>query len=165
MLKDWGRAGLIASMTMVLCGVVFPVILLAFGQLLFEDRAQGSIVERSEEPIGSELIAQPFVSDNYFHGRPSAVDQLTGQSGGDNLAESHPDRVAYDPSSPGATETSASGLDPHISVKHALNQVNRIATARQLEPGAVKELIHDVSKDESFVNVLLLNLRLDETAE
>ncbi|MCT4776027.1 MULTISPECIES: potassium-transporting ATPase subunit C [Exiguobacterium] len=165
MRKEWGQAGIVAGLTTVLCGVLFPSFLLVTGQLFFDDRAQGSLVEREGEWVGSMLIAQPFTSDNYFHGRPSAVDQLTGQSGGDNLAESHPDRPAYDSTMPGAVETSGSGLDPHISLEHATAQVERVAEARGLQPDAVRAVIEDVSNGGTYVNVLRLNLQLDESGQ
>ncbi|MFP3393682.1 potassium-transporting ATPase subunit C, partial [Brevibacillus sp. SIMBA_076] len=92
---------------------------------------------------------QPFVSEGYFHGRPTAVDQLTGQSGGDNMAESNPDRPEHDPKLPGAIETSGSGLDPHISIEHAMSQVERISETRSLDEREVEAIIRETADGES----------------
>ena len=156
------QAGIVASLTMVMCGVGFPLAMTVAGQALFPSQAQGSLIERDGERIGSKWIAQPFASDGYFHGRPTAVDQLTGQSGGDNLAESNVDRPQHDPSLPGAIETSGSGLDPHISMAHAMSQVDRISDARSMATAEVEAVIEETADGEPYVNVLLMNLALDE---
>jgi K+-transporting ATPase ATPase C chain len=156
------QAGIVVGLTMVLCGVAYPLALTVAGQALFPSQAEGSLIERDGEQIGSKWIAQPFVSEDYFHGRPTAVDQLTGQSGGDNMAESNPDRPKHNPELPGAIETSGSGLDPHISMEHAMSQVNRISDARSMATAEVEAVIQDTSDGESYVNVLMMNLALDE---
>ena len=156
------QAGIVVSLTMVLCGVAFPLALTVAGQALFPSQAEGSLIERDGEQVGSKWIAQPFVSEGYFHGRPTAVDQLTGQSGGDNMAESNPDRPEHDPGLPGAIETSGSGLDPHISIEHAMSQVTRISETRSLDESAVEAIIRETADGESYVNVLMMNLSLDE---
>ncbi|MGI1820875.1 potassium-transporting ATPase subunit C [Exiguobacterium sp. TRN 1102] len=156
------QAGIVVSLTMVLCGVAYPLALTVAGQALFPSQAEGSLIERDGEQIGSKWIAQPFVSEGYFHGRPTAVDQLTGQSGGDNMAESNPDRPKHNPELPRAIETSGSGLDPHISMEHAMSQVNRISDARSMATAEVEAVIQDTADGESYVNVLMMNLALDE---
>jgi K+-transporting ATPase ATPase C chain len=156
------QAGIVASLTMVMCGVGFPLAMTVAGQTLFPSQAQGSLIERDGERIGSKWIAQPFASDGYFHGRPTAVDQLTGQSGGDNMAESNPDRPKHDPELPGAIETSGSGLDPHISMEHAMSQVERISDARSVAADDIEKVIRETADGEPYVNVLMMNLALDE---
>ena len=156
------QAGIVVSLTMVLCGVAYPLVLTVAGQALFPSQAEGSLIERDGEQIGSKWIAQPFVSEGYFHGRPTAVDQLTGQSGGDNMAESNPDRPDHNSELPGAIETSGSGLDPHISIEHAMSQVTRISETRSLDESAVEAIIRETADGESYVNVLMMNLSLDE---
>ena len=156
------QAGIVVSLTMILCGVAYPLALTVAGQALFPNQAEGSLIERDNEQVGSKWIAQPFVSEGYFHGRPTAVDQLTGQSGGDNMAESNPDRPKHDPELAGAIETSGSGLDPHISIEHAMSQVDRISDARSMATAEVEGVIQDTADGESYVNVLMMNLALDE---
>ncbi len=158
-----------------LCGVVFPALLTLFGQILVPDKAAGSLVQENGKFIGSELIAQPFTSKQYFHGRPSAVDQLAGSSAGDNLAASNPElgtKIAAlqkqnreDGASlpDDALVTSGSGFDPHISVAYALDQAKRIATARDLSHDEVRKLITKEAGTHDYVNVLLLNLALDRS--
>ncbi|OIN65836.1 ATPase [Exiguobacterium sp. KRL4] len=158
-----------------LCGIVFPALLTLFGQLLVPDKAEGSLLQQNGKFIGSELIAQPFTSKQYFHGRPSAVDQLAGASAGDNLAASNPElgtkmmelekqnnldgRSLPDD----ARVTSGSGFDPHISLDYARAQVNRIATERDLARDEVRRLIDQEAGNHEYVNVLLLNLALDRS--
>lgn len=158
-----------------LCGIVFPALLTLFGQLLVPDKAEGSLVQENGKFIGSELIAQPFTSKQYFHGRPSAVDQLAGASAGDNLAASNPElgtkmaelqkQNQVDGASlpDDALVTSGSGFDPHISVDYALVQAKRIATARDLSREEVRKLITKEAGIHDYVNVLRLNLALDRS--
>ena len=158
-----------------LCGIVFPALLTLFGQLLVPDKAEGSLIQENGKFIGSELIAQPFTSKQYFHGRPSAVDQLAGASAGDNLAASNPElgtqmaefekqRQLDGASLPDdARVTSGSGFDPHISLDYARAQVNRIATERDLSRDEVRQLIEQEAGNDAYVNVLLLNLALDRS--
>lgn len=158
-----------------LCGIVFPALLTLFGQLLVPDKAEGSLIQENGKFIGSELIAQPFTSKQYFHGRPSAVDQLAGASAGDNLAASNPElgtqmaefekqRQVDGASLPDdARVTSGSGFDPHISLDYARAQVKRIATERDLPSDEVRQLIDREAGNDAYVNVLLLNLALDRS--
>jgi len=158
-----------------LCGIVFPALLTLFGQILVPDKAAGSLVQENGKFIGSELIAQPFTSKQYFHGRPSAVDQLAGSSAGDNLAASNPElgtKIAALQKQnredgallpDDALVTSGSGFDPHISVAYALDQEKRIATARDLSRDEVRKLITKEAGTHDYVNVFLLNLALDRS--
>ncbi len=158
-----------------LCGIVFPALLTLFGQLLVPDKAAGSLLQQNGKFIGSELIAQPFTPKQYFHGRPSAVDQLAGASAGDNLAASNPELTTKineqqeqskedGRSLPDdARVTSGSGFDPHISLDYARAQVNRIATERDLSRDEVRRLIDQEAGNDAYVNVLLLNLALDRS--
>ncbi|MCT4779717.1 MULTISPECIES: potassium-transporting ATPase subunit C [Exiguobacterium] len=158
-----------------LCGIVFPALLTLFGQLLVPDKAEGSLLQQNGKFIGSELIAQPFTSKQYFHGRPSAVDQLAGASAGDNLAASNPElgtkmmelekqnKLVGRSLPDDARVTSGSGFDPHISLDYARAQVNRIATERDLARDEVRRLIDQEAGNHEYVNVLLLNLALDRS--
>ena len=172
----------------VLTAIVYPLVILAVGQVAFPFQARGSMMQNIEgQPIGSALIGQQFRTDRYFHGRPSTIRysqgkqaKPTGISGASNLAPSNPDllkRIVEQANSlrdesiePMAdlVYTSGSGLDPHISVKAAREQLDRVARARSVQPDEIKPLI-DRYTDGRFlgifgepgVNVLRLNYALD----
>lgn len=184
MKKDLITAFLMTVATTILLGLIYPLVITALAQVLFHDKANGQIITRSGEAIGSRIIAQPFTSAKYFHPRPSAAG--TGydaaNSGGTNLASTNQkliDRVRADaaalhqenPSQPIPVDlltTSASGLDPEISLAAAEFQIPRIARERGLSESAVRQLVqqHTSQRDlgllgEARVNVLELNLALD----
>jgi K+-transporting ATPase ATPase C chain len=169
-----------------LTGLAYPLALTGVANLLFPTQAAGSQISRDGKVVGSRLIGQSFVSDRYFHGRPSAA----GQSGYDASASSGSnlgplsrqllERVENDVAKlrkAGATEipadavtTSGSGLDPHISPAYAELQVGRVATARGVSADRVRALVVQDMEQPIFgvigeprVNVLLLNLALDRT--
>jgi len=171
----------------VLCGI-YPVVITAIGQLLFPHQANGSLIVGKDGTVyGSELIGQAFSDDQYFNSRPSAAG--TGydatSSGGTNLgptsqklrdsvkaavdAYRKQNGLAADAPVPAdAVTSSASGLDPDISVKNALLQIPRVAKARKLSVDDVTALVNKYTKGrdlgflgEPRVNVLELNLALD----
>ena len=169
----------------VLLGLIYPLVITGLAQVLFRNKANGQLLSRNGEVIGSRIIAQPFTSAKYFHPRPSAAG--TGydaaSSGGTNLAATNQkliDRVRADAASlqkenPGQPipvdllTTSASGLDPEISPAAAEFQVPRVARERGLAESAVHDLVrnHIQQRDlgllgEPRVNVLELNLAMDE---
>lgn len=166
-------------------GIVYPLVTTAIGQVAFNDAANGSLIERDGEVVGSSLVGQPFVDDAYFHPRPSAASYEEGTSGGSNLGPTSDalrdvvtERVAayrfaneLDDAVPvpvDAVTASASGLDPHISLANARLQVDRVAAERGLTAEVVEALVADNVDDRSFgvlgepgVNVVELNLALD----
>ncbi|MEO6468471.1 MAG: K(+)-transporting ATPase subunit C [Acidimicrobiia bacterium] len=177
----------ILLMLTVVTGILYPLAVLAIGQGVFADRADGSLVRRDGQVVGSSLLGQSFAKPRYFHPRPSAAgDGYDGAaSSASNLGPSNPDlaaavkdRVAQYKKENGlaadakvpvdAVTASGSGLDPDISVANARVQAARVATARGLDADAVRTLVDDHVNDrqlgvlgEESVNVLNLNLALD----
>jgi K+-transporting ATPase ATPase C chain len=173
----------------VITAVFYPLIIWITGQLIFPFQANGSILKNTEgKAIASALIGQPFTSDRYFWSRPSVVDYSTGKaagitgiSGASNLAPSNADltkliqnriqtlkQANIEPTAD-LVYSSGSGLDPHITVQAAKNQINRIAKVRQLDTNQVELLINQAIEDrflgifgEPGVNVVKLNLALDQ---
>ena len=93
------RANLwLLGLSLLLCCVIYPGILLVFGQTLFPSQADGSLIfDQAGKPIGSRLIAQPFTGDEYFQPRPSAVSYNAAASGASNWGANNyllRDRVA-----------------------------------------------------------------------
>ena len=172
--------------TMVLLGIVYPLVVTGIAQLLYPRQANGELIRRPDGTVvGSTLLGQPFTSAGYFHSRPSAAgpagyDPMA--SGGSNLGPTNKaliDRVAGSVQSlsgenPGASipvdlaTASGSGLDPHISPASAEFQVSRVARERGMKEDEVGALIakHTEQRQLGFlgeprVNVLELNLELD----
>jgi K+-transporting ATPase ATPase C chain len=168
-------------------GILYPLAVTGLAQALFPGQANGSLVERDGQILGSRLIGQPFDDPRYFWGRPSATSPFpynAASSSGSNLGPANPalmERIrariaALKAADPGnnlpipidLVTASASGLDPHISVAGALYQVPRIARARGLPEDEVRALVQTYTEDRWFgilgeprLNVLLLNLALD----
>jgi len=181
-------AFLMTIATTILLGLIYPLVITGLAQVLFRDKANGQIVARNGEAIGSRIIAQPFTSAKYFHPRPSNAGNGydAANSGGTNYAATNQkliDRVKADaatlqaenPGQPVPVDiitTSASGLDPEISPAAAEFQIPRVARTRGLSESRVRELVrqHIRERDlglfgEPRVNVLELNLALDELSE
>lgn len=176
----------VSALAVILCGL-YPGIVRALAHGLFSSRADGSLVVRGGEIRGSILIAQGFTGPGYFHPRPSAAGKGwdAGRSGGSNLGPLSKQlsgivrrRVADYRAENGlpagtlvpadAVTASASGLDPHISLKNALVQARRVAGARGLTETYVRAFIGERAEGRSLgflgeprVNVLALNLALD----
>ena len=188
MKKNLVTAFLMTIATTILLGLIYPLAVTGVAQLVFRDKANGQIVRRNGEVIGSRIIAQPFTSAKYFHPRPSFAGTNgydAANSGGTNYAPTNQkliDRVKADAASlqaenPGQPipvdliTTSASGLDPEISPAAAEFQVPRVARERGLAELTVRQLVerHTEQRDlglfgEPRVNVLELNLALDEVS-
>jgi K+-transporting ATPase ATPase C chain len=184
----WGTSVRFTIVTAVIFGLGYPLLMTGLAKVLFPRQAEGSLIVRNGQVIGSELIAQSFVSDKYFHPRPSAAGNGydATSSGGTNLAQSNaklPVRMqgdidklsAENPGKPVPIDMvtySASGLDPDITPDNAYFQAPRIAKARGLTEAAVRGLIDQHIKGRTLgllgeprVNVLDLNLALDDSAK
>ena len=161
----------------LLTGVVYPVVVTVAARLVFPNQASGSVISHNGNPVGSALLAQKFESDCYFWPRPSVGDYDTVPSGASNLgptSEALKKAIAERRAKFGADApvemltASGSGLDPHISPEAAVQQINRVANARNLNPERVGTLVKASMEPpqwgvfgEPRVNVLALNLRLD----
>ena len=177
---------LITVVTTVLFGLLYPLAVTGLGQLLFPSQANGGLIVKNGQIIGSHLIGQPFSSDSYFHGRPSAAgngyDPVSAGGGASNFGPTNRqlmDRVkgdveklhAENPGSPVPVDlvtTSGSGLDPDISPAAAEFQIVRVARARHVGEAELRSLVakHTVGRQlgvlgEPRVNVLELNVDLD----
>jgi len=152
----------------VATGLIYPLVVTGISQVVFHDQANGSLITKNGQVIGSKLIGQNFTDPKYFFGRPSATvsqsdptksDPYNAQnSAGSNLAPSNKvliDRVAKavaqirkDNNLPtdsmvpvDLVTTDFSGFDPDITEAGALTQVNHVAAARSLDPAKVRALV------------------------
>jgi potassium-transporting ATPase KdpC subunit len=169
MLREIRPAIVVLVALTLITGLAYPLAMTGIAEVIFPYQAQGSVIERNGQVVGSELIGQVFPSDKYFHGRPSATTMTdpndstktvpapynAQNSGGSNLGPSNKaliDRVQGDidtlkKENPSASvpidlvTTSASGLDPDISPEGALFQVPRVAKARNLPEDRVRALV------------------------
>jgi potassium-transporting ATPase KdpC subunit len=185
-MKNFKIAILMTVVTTVLFGLVYPLAVTGLAQLLFPAQANGSLIHRDGQVIGSQLLGQSFSSPAYFHSRPSSAG--TGydasQSASANLGPTNHqliDRIKSDveklqaenPSAPipiDLVTTSGSGLDPEISPAAAEFQVPRVARERGISEPHLRSLIssHTLGRQFGFlgeprVRVLELNLDLDAT--
>ena len=188
-MKSHIRAGMILFLLFtLLTGVVYPLVVTAISLIAFPHRANGSVVERNGQAVGSELIGQQFDDPHYFWGRLSATEKVpydAASSSGSNLGptnddllkklkerietirQAHPDQKGPIPVD--LVTASASGLDPHISPAAAEYQMARVAKARGLSEDVVRQLVASHTETRTLgllgeprVNVLELNLALDD---
>lgn len=166
----------------ILLGLIYPLAITGIAQVVFPQKANGSLIVKNGKVIGSKLIGQNFYEPKYFYPRPSAVNYNASASGASNLGPTSKklmkqveERIAKNkmqnskniPSD--AILTSASGLDPHISIKNAKLQIPRVSKIRNIPEAEIKKLINQCT-DHDFigiwgqrgVNVLRLNIALDE---
>lgn len=180
MKKYFITATLYTLITAVALGLVYPAIVTGIARIAFRDKADGQLLRRDGEIIGSRVIGQPFTGPGYFHSRPSAAGAGydASASSGSNLAPTNKsliDRVdaSVKQESNGTAipvdlvTASGSGLDPDISPAAAQYQIARVAHERNLPEAVVRKLVHDHITPRQFgllgeprVNVLELNLAL-----
>ena len=187
MLTQLRPAIVLFALLTILTGLVYPLVITGVAQAVFPRQANGSLIYRNGQPVGSGLIGQPFDDPKYFWGRLSATSPFpynAASSSGSNygplssaLTDAVKSRIdalkAADPANNqpipvDLVTASASGLDPHISVAAALFQVPRVARARGLSEDQVQALVTQFTIGRQFgilgeprVNVLKLNLALD----
>ncbi len=174
-------------------GLLYPLAVTGIVQAVFPFQANGSLIEKNTIVLGSKLIGQDFTGTQYFWGRPSTTSgspynafdpvTLTGSSGSNlgplsrSLFESLKSHVeSLQAADPGnnlsipidLVTSSASGLDPQISIEAAYYQAPRVARARGLSEQEVISLVNRYIEGRQFgflgearVNVLLLNIALD----
>jgi K+-transporting ATPase ATPase C chain len=171
----------------VLTGLVYPLVVTGIALLVFPAQANGSLIVRNGQTVGSALIGQQFTDPRYFWGRLSAtapVPYNAAASSGSNLGPANPalldevkariallkvaDPANTQPIPVDLVTSSGSGLDPDISVAAALYQIPRVARLRGLSETAVRTLVNQFTQGrqlgflgEPRVNVLELNLALD----
>jgi K+-transporting ATPase ATPase C chain len=183
MSRDTIRSLIALAAFTIICGVAFPLVVWGVGQVAFSGQADGSLVQAGGRVVGSSLIGQGWRGAQWFHGRPSAVTYDANGSGGSNLgpnsaalAAAVKERLAATAKENGVSvaqvpvdlvTTSASGLDPEISLQGALIQVDRVARARGLQRQRVEQLVRSHVEGSTLgflgsrrVNVLGLNLAL-----
>ena len=187
-LKETKSAVVVTLVLLVICCVIYPVFIFGAGELLFPNKAEGSLVLGADgKPIASTLLGQTFSADKYFNPRPSSAGQgydstsssgsnlgATSQTLHDNVkqrvadyrkANNLPDTQLV----PGdAVTASGSGLDPHISIKNAMFQLPRVAKARSMSEDDLKKMVDQYTDGRDFgilgepgVNIVKLNLALD----
>ena len=191
-MRDLKSSGIAVVVLTLVFGLAIPSLFTGFAQLAFSSQANGGLIKRNGQVVGSRLAAQAFTKPQYFHPRPSATSPPYNAGGTTfaNLGPTNPDlakavrqRAAAilkleRPYNPGLTihdipvdavTTSGSGIDPDVSPAYARLQARRIAAVRHLPLAAVEHLI-DTNTDgrwlgffgEPGVNVLQLNLALDK---
>jgi K+-transporting ATPase ATPase C chain len=184
MLSQLRPALILFIFLMLVTGIAYPFAMTGAAQLLFADKADGSLVTENNVVRGSKLIGQNFTEAKYFWPRISAAGQGydAGASSGANLGPTSKkllDRIAADAGRvktangattlpPDAVTASGSGLDPDISPDYALLQVGRVAKVRNLPEDKVKTVVDAHAKwpvlgifGEPRINVLALNRALD----
>jgi len=182
------RPALVSLVALTLItGSLYPLVVTGLAQMLFPRQANGSLIMKDGQPVGSSLIGQPFDAPKYFWSRPSAtapVPYNAAASSGSNLGPTNDALIkavqaridalkAADSDNPlpipvDLVTASGSGLDPHISPAAAEYQIRRIARVRGLDETDVRRLVAQYTEGrqlgvlgEPRVNVLTLNLALD----
>jgi potassium-transporting ATPase KdpC subunit len=186
MIRNLNIAVRFTAVTTIVFGLGYPLLVTGLSQVIFPKQANGSLIEKNGQVIGSRLIAQGFSGDKYFHPRPSAAGNGYDPtaSGGSNLGPTNQalvtrvqqDVAKWQQENPGQevpadlVTTSGSGLDPDISPASAEFQVGRVAKARGMGTEEVRQIVakHTQARQlgifgEARVNVLELNLDLDST--
>jgi potassium-transporting ATPase KdpC subunit len=186
MIKHLGTSLRVTVVSVILLGLVYPLVMTALAQAIFPRQANGSMIVVNGKAVGSAILGQLWTKPQYFHGRPSAAGKGYDPTatGGTNygptskkLIESTKATIAQlekdnpDTSGPPPIDlvtSSGSGIDPDITPAAAYWQAPRVAKARHMTLAAVNALVaqHITGRIFGFlgeprVNVLELNLALD----
>lgn len=188
MFQQFRPAFIVFLLLTVVTGVLYPLLVTGVAQLIFPEKANGSLILGSEKYAGSELIGQSFDDPKYFWGRLSATPDFpynSAFSSGSNLGPSNPALIdaikarmeALQKADPGNTlpipidlvTSSGSGLDPHISPAAAVYQISRIARERAVSEETLRRLVEQYTEPRQWgflgeprVNVLKLNMALHQ---
>jgi potassium-transporting ATPase KdpC subunit len=188
-LKQFLTAAFMIILLTITTGLLYPLVVTGLAQLLFPGKANGSIIVKDGNTLGSELIGQPFSDPKYFWGRLSATGPFAYNAAASSGSNYGPINQAYldgvkkriqvlkavdssniQPVPADLATASGSGLDPHISIAAALYQLPRVARTRNLNQDLLRSLVTQYTEGrqlgflgEPRVNVLKLNLALDET--
>lgn len=193
-MKYFNKGIRITISMIIICGIIYPLLITGIGQLFFNYEANGSVMKVDGKEVGSELIGQSYKEDKYFNGRISAVNynisdngkEIDSTSGSQNLgptSEVLKERVEKDieiflKENPNVSKDeiteelisqSGSGLDPHITVRGAEIQIDRISKVTGISKDRLRELIEETKEGKLLglygaerVNVLKLNIGIDE---
>jgi K+-transporting ATPase ATPase C chain len=165
-----------------LTGVLYPVMVTGIAQLLWKEKANGSLLISEGKVVGSELLAQKFEKDHYFWPRPSSSSYNTRSSSASQLAPTslvlqekifeYRKKFSSEAVGDEMVTTSGSGLDPHLSLTSVLAQIPRVAKERNLGPQEREMLLKIVNEvklpktmgflGQERINVLMLNVKMDE---
>lgn len=188
MFRQLKPALIVFGLMVVLTGLIYPTVMTGIAQVIFPHQANGSLVQKNGQLVGSNLIGQPFDTPEYFWGRLSATSPYpdnAAASSGSTLGPTNPkltdeilsridalkkaDPTNDQPIPVDLVTSSASGLDPDISPAAAYYQAGRVARARNLDVVKVNHLIVQRIQGRQFgflgeerVNVLDLNMALDQ---
>ncbi len=180
----------LSLLLIVLCGIVYPVAMTGLAQTIFPSQADGSLVKNSDgRVVGSELIGQNFKSPQYFQGRVSSIENNGAATGSNNYAPSNEDMLKRTEDSIKVLKkenpeldkkdipldlitNSGSGLDPHISVRAAKFQAERVSEETGIKKTELLAMINDSTTNRSLgifgephVNVLELNMKVQDVME
>lgn len=172
-----------------LTGIIYPLLITGIAQLTMRTKASGDFLSSKDTLVGAVLISQKFEGDKYFWSRPSSINYNPLPSGGSNLGptsadlrktiEQRREKIAKANNLTDKTQippellcSSGSGLDPHISLKAAYFQLDRVAKARGLDKKRIENIIEDLAikprlgfLGDECVNVLILNITLDNLSK
>jgi potassium-transporting ATPase KdpC subunit len=175
---------LMTIVTTILLGIIYPLVVTGLAQLFFKDKANGQLISKNGQVVGSRIIGQGFTGPSYFHSRLSSAGSGydAANSNGSQLGPTNHaliDRVKADvatnqadnPGQPVPIDlvtSSASGLDPDITPAAAAFQVARVAAQRGAPEDEIRQMVQQHTEQRQFgflgeprVNVLELNLDLD----
>jgi K+-transporting ATPase ATPase C chain len=185
MKNHWIISLKITLITIVLFGVLYPLLITGIAKIVAPNNGKGEEIVANGKVVGFELIGQKFDDDSYFNSRPSAVDYNAASTGGSNKGPTNQDYLSQVQAridsflvhNPGVKKeaipvdlvtASGGGLDPHISPAAALIQVDRISRVRNIDRDKLMALVSEHTEDPIFglgtsrVHVLRLNIDLDK---